>query len=353
MKNYLKIIQRKIDDLKMIEKTLDEPTYYPEKERKSREERKKDLLAWLKERGEANEYYNIYGLDIKGSDPDIYNDYTKAFRRNRDRMNKNFAAGSVVGIMEDKFMFYRVMKAYGLPVPRVFAYINRGEFFDDEMNPIDPENLADRTDYFLKEAYGMKGKAVWHINNFVELNEKLKTVPNSDYILQERIVPAKEAAGLYDGCINTIRIITVRPVGEEPRVFAKFQRMGSKKTGNVDNWSSGGVAVGIREDGYLKDIGFYKYDTPGGRTDRHPDSGTVFSTYRIPMYDEVVALALRAHKCFHNLFSCGWDIAVTENGPVFVEGNDKWAGGSPQVCDRPLRKEWDELVAEYDRKTKG
>ena len=353
MRNYVKIIQRKIDDLKQIEKTLDEPTYYPELERKSREERKKDLLEWKRVHGEANEYYNIYGLDIKGSDPWVYLDYTKAFRRNRDRLNRKGLRGSVVGIMEDKFMFYKTMKGFGLPVPEVFAFINNGVLFDVELNRISLEDLKDRKDYFLKGSYGMKGKEVTHIEDFEQLKSAVAKLPKGDFILQERIVPSAEAKRLYADCVNTVRIITVRQVGEEPRVFAKFHRMGSVKTGNVDNWSSGGVAVGINDDGSLKDIGFYKYDTPGGRTDRHPDSGTVFATYRIPDYDKAVALALKAHKCFHNLFSCGWDVAITENGPVLVEGNDSWAGGSPQVCDRPLRKEWDELVAEYDRRTKG
>ncbi|MCR5120575.1 MAG: hypothetical protein K6B44_13260 [Lachnospiraceae bacterium] len=336
--------------MKLIEEVLDAPTYYPEKERKSREERRKDLLDWRKEHLEVNEYYNIYGLDIKGSDPSLYNDYWIAFRADRDRMNRSGEHGSAIGVMEDKFMFYRIGTAMGLPIPKVFAYVNRGVFFDVNMERIEMESLQNRKDYFLKDAYGMKGKSVWHIKDYDDLLARTAELNESDYILQERIVASPEAARLYSGCINTIRIITVRPIGEEPRIFAKFQRMGSEKTGRVDNWSSGGVAVGIKDDGYLKNTGFYKYDTPGGCTDRHPDSGTVFSSYRIPMYEEVLELAIRAHKCFSSLFSCGWDIAVTEDGPVLVEGNDNWAGGSPQVCDRPLRKEWDALVREYDQR---
>ena len=341
-----------MDDLKLIEKTLDAPSYYPEKERKSREERKKDLLAWKKERGEANEHYNVWGLDIKGSDPSLFLDYSKAFRRERDRLNRRGRRGSVVGIMEDKFMFYKTMKGFGLPVPEVFAYINNGVFFDAALNPISIDDLRDKKDYFLKDAYGMKGKEVVHINDHEQLKALGNKLSSGDYILQERIKASAEASVLYGGSINTIRIITVRQTGEEPRLFARFQRMGSVATGNVDNWSSGGVAAGIKDNGYLKDIGYFRFDTPGGCTERHPDSGIKFASYHIPDYDKAIELALEAHRHFHNLFSCGWDVAITECGPVLVEGNDCWGSGSPQVCDRPLKKEWDELVKEYDRRTK-
>lgn len=352
MKDYVKIFRRRMEDLKLIDQVLDAPTYYPEAERKSREERKKDLIDWLHERGEANEHYNVWGLDVKGADPSLFLDYSKSFRRERDRLNRRGRRGSVVGIMEDKYMFYKTMKGFGLPVPEVFAYINNGVFFDASLHPITIDDLKDRKDYFLKDAYGMKGKEVLHIKDHAGLLAVKDKLAKGDYILQERIVASEEAGRLYSGSINTIRIITVRQTGEEPKIFARFQRMGSLATGNVDNWSSGGVAAGIKDDGHLKDMGYYRFDTPGGRTEKHPDSGITFASYRIPDYDKALELALEAHRHFHNLFSCGWDVAITKDGPVMVEGNDCWGSGSPQVCDRPLKKEWDELVREYDRRTK-
>jgi D-alanine-D-alanine ligase-like ATP-grasp enzyme len=39
------------------------------------------------------------------------------------------------------------------------------------------------------------------------------------------------------------------------------------------------------------------------------------------MWNETVALACRAHKSFAPRIIIGWDIAITEKGPVIIEGN--------------------------------
>jgi hypothetical protein len=35
-------------------------------------------------------------------------------------------------------------------------------------------------------------------------------------------------------------------------------------------------------------------------------------------------LALRAHRVFYDFPSVGWDVAVTPEGPVLIEGNYNW-----------------------------
>jgi hypothetical protein len=41
----------------------------------------------------------------------------------------------------------------------------------------------------------------------------------------------------------------------------------------------------------------------------------------LPHWDEVKALAVRAHAAFAGRLMIGWDIAITEDGPVVIEGN--------------------------------
>jgi hypothetical protein len=40
-----------------------------------------------------------------------------------------------------------------------------------------------------------------------------------------------------------------------------------------------------------------------------------------------VAAAARFHADLPGLHSIGWDIALTEGGPVFIEGNQEWGTG--------------------------
>ena len=47
---------------------------------------------------------------------------------------------------------------------------------------------------------------------------------------------------------------------------------------------------------------------------------------------ERVVLALRAAAAFPWVRSVGWDIAISEGGPVLVEGNERW---SPSLIQMP------------------
>lgn len=57
------------------------------------------------------------------------------------------------------------------------------------------------------------------------------------------------------------------------------------------------------------------------------------------------------HKQFYELESIGWDIVITPNGPVILEGNDDWEIGGPQDTSGGLKKRWIELTKkEYKKK---
>ena len=35
-------------------------------------------------------------------------------------------------------------------------------------------------------------------------------------------------------------------------------------------------------------------------------------------------MVVELHKVMFRSHSIGWDVAITENGPVIIEGNDRW-----------------------------
>jgi hypothetical protein len=62
------------------------------------------------------------------------------------------------------------------------------------------------------------------------------------------------------------------------------------------------------------------------------------------MYEDVLSAACEAHRYFYEIGAIGWDIAISENGPVFVEGNDNFEISLLQACDGPLKDKWKKAV---------
>ena len=47
----------------------------------------------------------------------------------------------------------------------------------------------------------------------------------------------------------------------------------------------------------------------------------MFAGYRLPYWNEVRELVKNVHAKLPDIKSIGWDVAITENGPILVEGN--------------------------------
>ena len=61
------------------------------------------------------------------------------------------------------------------------------------------------------------------------------------------------------------------------------------------------------------------------------DSGIVFSEFTIPFLSEACEQAKYFHSMLPGLQSIGWDIAIGNDGPVFIEGNDNWEINGQQI----------------------
>ena len=103
----------------------------------------------------------------------------------------------------------------------------------------------------------------------------------------------------------------------------------------VDNFAKGGIGVGIGEDGRLMRFG-YTHDREWrySKMEEHPDSHIPFLGREIPFYREAAGLAMSAHRLFPSLRTVGWDVAVTPDGPVLIEGNHNWDMEMLQIVHR-------------------
>lgn len=260
----------------------------------------------------------------------------------RNEANRIGKVDSQAVLLRDKYLFYKYMKSLNWPVPEVFAVYKDGILYNNELREIDWSDLEEKKDYFVKAIDGECASYVKHINNYEELMVEKRKLGRAAYIFQERIIQSPGMNVLNPSAINTYRIVTINKNGT-PYVLTSLLRVGTKRTGNVDNWAAGGLAIGVQESGFLKKYGYYK-PIFGLKTDIHPDTNVVFEEFKAPGYQEVLKLARDAHRMFYGVRAIGWDIAISESGPVFIEGNDNWEISLNQACDRPLRHDWEEAM---------
>ena len=95
---------------------------------------------------------------------------------------------------------------------------------------------------------------------------------------------------------------------------------------NFDYGVSGNLLGDVRLDtGTLSRVvgrhasGFGLQDYP-----EHPTTGVPCEGFALPGWDEACRIALTAARKFLPLRTIGWDIALTGNGPVVIEGNVWW-----------------------------
>lgn len=276
-----------------------------------------------------------------GNSADEYMDYLH-FMTSRNEANRIGKVDSQVVLLRDKYLFYKYIKTQNLPVPEVFAVYKDGILYNNELREINWSDLEDKKDYFVKAIDGECASYVKHINNYEQLMVEKRELGRAAYIFQERIIQSAEMNVLNPSAINTYRIVTINKNGT-PYVLTSLLRVGTKKTGNVDNWAAGGLAIGLQDSGFLKKYGYYK-PIFGLKTDIHPDTNVVFEEFKAPGYQEALKLACDAHRMFYGVRAIGWDIAISESGPVFIEGNDNWEISLNQACDRPLRHDWEEAM---------
>jgi len=302
--------------------------------------------------GDTEKFYYAYGFDRKNmSRKKVMNEYIineQAFLQRIKYRNYHIHKGmwSARAIVSDKFYFFLFLKSLGIPTPMILYYTRNGKlFYGVGDKTISEENSIETVfeqelDGFAKPFGGQMGTGAFSLsiqNKTVFVNNQpttkenvLKTITNTNYIIQERVVQHPLMNKLCSTSLNTIRMITLITEDEEIIVVRAGARIG--REGNVvDNTSKGGMMVGIDlNTGRLMKKGFIK---PGYGTvvTQHPDNGLVFEGFEIPYFKEAVELAKELHSKLYRIHSVGWDIAITPNGPMFIEGNSIWEIGLIQA----------------------
>ena len=209
---------------------------------------------------------------------------------------------------EDKVYFQKIFK----------DFTKRDYIFLDN-NILDFENFLKKYQIVIAKPISGEGgqgieKIVYDKNIDVkELFEKL--VNNNQKLIEECIVQHEKMNELHPNSVNSLRIFTFIKDGESHFLQAVL-KLGNG--GVIDNFSRGGMYTILNEQGKViypaidKDDNIYKI---------HPVTNQSIIGFEVPLFKEAVELVCEAAKITPEVGYVGWDVAISEKGPMVIEGN--------------------------------
>ena len=150
----------------------------------------------------------------------------------------------------------------------------------------------------------------------IRLKEIIKEL-GKNFVMQERLICHESIKQLYDGSVNTFRIMTYRWHNE---IIAApvIMRIG-KGGAYLDNAHAGGMFIALSEDGSLHEKAFTELEDSYVE---HPDSKIKFKNYKISLLPKVVETVKNMHYSLPTIGVINWDMTLDEEGnPVLIEAN--------------------------------
>lgn len=148
-----------------------------------------------------------------------------------------------------------------------------------------------------------------------------------DYAIQNRIYLEElvkqhpDMNVLCPASVNTLRFMTYNDKGT-PILLWTGLRVGNG-VNPVDNFHSQGMGVKIDMDtGKLVGVAINKDNV---EFTAHPTTGMVFEGFQIPCFEQARKMVMEACLRSDKILMIGWDVAISENGPLIIEAN-RWPG---------------------------
>ncbi|NLB55175.1 MAG: hypothetical protein GX811_05320, partial [Lentisphaerae bacterium] len=148
---------------------------------------------------------------------------------------------------------------------------------------------------------------------FKYVNDKY---PKGDGIVEDWIIQHESISRVYGKAVNPIRIVTI---ASDNRCDILRTAIIFGSHGEIANAMRGGmVAIIDTRSGVLVSPA---QNVHGEIFEEHPLSGMSFVGFKIPYWEETIKMVKEASKVVPEVGYVGWDVAVTPNGPILIEGN--------------------------------
>ncbi len=239
-----------------------------------------------------------------------------------------------LAVIDDKARFAVFCARHGLPTVPILAEFGPGgaETWSG------PTGELPRGDVFVKQsaatAVAGAGAECWSYDRLrgcwrrgeqaldaQALLERLRRLGSRARIVLQLRVHNHEKVGVFSlRALCTVRAVTIKSQGKPAAHVRSCLRM---PTGDaeVDHPVHGGLAAPVLPGGIL---GAAVGNVVGPPYASHPATGARIEGSELPFFAAVVALTEQAHDLAGVSAAIGWDIAITPDGPLLLEGNSVW-----------------------------
>lgn len=210
---------------------------------------------------------------------------------------------------DNKILFNQIFKKY---IKR--DYLNLEEASENEFS-----KFVQKHPIFIVKPINLQcGKGIEKIDSS---KQEIKTLyqqfkQSGQHLIEEVVEQSNEMNKLFPTAVNTLRIVTARKDGKTTVLFRAL-RIGN---GNnvVDNFNHGGMYTVVNEKGLIEKPAI---DKKGNVYLSHPVTQTKIAGFQIPYFEQVLEMVKEASTVVPEVGLVGWDIALTDKGPVMIEGN--------------------------------
>lgn len=260
-------------------------------------------------------------------------------------------------VVFDKVAFSGHCNTYNLPTIPILATIDR-QSPNDPLNSLDPRKwellLNDApSDLFIKLIDGTWGidafvasrttDGLWHYCDRMGSLSDLHTFAMTrlrhrrGWIVQPVVQNHRALRPIMSpNALGTVRAVTYTKGAEIELLYAVLRiPVGKNRADNFAHGTSGNLAAPVELASGL--IGTPRAskttDWPNMiNVVEHPDTGVHIEGVTIPHWTELTKLILKAQATLPDLPTLGWDIAITDSGPLIVEANSTYDMDLVQVA---------------------
>lgn len=144
-------------------------------------------------------------------------------------------------------------------------------------------------------------------------------------IFESLVCQTSQFSAFNVSSVNTVRFMTTLYPDGSAKVIATWFKVG--RDGKcVDNAGDGGnVSAAVDVDsGRINNVMQFDGWRDAKAIDCHPDNGSQLNGVVIENWDNIKKEVIKYQQAFPYCRAAGWDIAITDDGPVVLEVNDRW-----------------------------